>query len=179
MNSPNLSKIVETFIKIELNPDYDPIRFWQSYLTLLREKVIPLIENLRQEKLIGWFSLLVHNRASGVPTEESDNNLYVHIRLENLTESLDKLSCKLPSYCLNPKMMAVPSPPSLDNVSIDHLSNQKVEEGWKILGESSEWVLNMLSSHDKNKQIPPQNVAQFLHYLGNQLMVSIVRIPMP
>ncbi len=67
----------------------------------------------------------------------------------------------------------MPNPPSLDNVDIQSLANGQVEQGWKILGESSEWVLKMLDAHDPKKQVPPQNVAQFLHYLGNQLLVEI------
>jgi hypothetical protein len=75
--------------------------------------------------------------------------------------------------------MSFPNPPSLDKVDIRALSNGQVEEGWKILGESSEWVLRMLDAHDPGKPIPRPNVAQFLHYIGNQLLVEAVGIRMP
>jgi hypothetical protein len=64
-------------------------------------------------------------------------------------------------------------------VDISYLAGANVEQGWKILGESSDWVLQLLESHDPTKPIPLQNVSQFLHYLGNQLFVRVTQIPMP
>lgn len=180
MKSPNLGRIIETFIRIERREEAIAIQVWQDYLDLLRSKVAPLVGDLLNAGIIDWYSFLVHDRASGVPTSESDPDYYVHLRM-GLTDTLNEsgLTKQLPSWCLMTQKMRIPHPPSLDGVDVQSLNSGKVEQGWKTLGEASEWVLNMLKCHDPNKPIPMLNVAQFLHYIGNQLFVKAVRIPMP
>lgn len=180
MKSPNLGRVIETFIRIECREEAIAIQVWQDYLHLLRSKVAPLVGDLLNAGIIDWYSFLVHDRASGVPTSESDLDYYVHLRM-GLTETSNEsgLTKQLPSWCLMTQKMRIPHPPSLDSVDVQSLNSGKVEQGWKTLGEASEWVLNMLECHDPNKPIPMLNVAQFLHYIGNQLFVKAVRIPMP
>ena len=180
MKSPNLGRVIETFIRIELRKEATAIQVWQDYLHLLRSKVAPLVKHLLNTGIIDWYSFLIHDRASGVPTSEHDHGLYVHLRmgLTDTSNESDLIEQLLP-WCQMTQKMRVPHSPSLDNVAIQTLSNGKVEQGWKALGEASEWVLNMLECHGPNKPIPVQNVAQFLHYIGNQLFVKAVGIPMP
>lgn len=180
MKSPNLGRVIETFIRIESREGVTAVEFWQDYLDLLRSKVAPLIGRLLDAGIINWYSFLVHNRDSGVPTGEQDSYNYVHLRVQVTDTSNESgLIKQLPSWCLMTQKMRIPHPPSLDKVDVQSLNNGKVEQGWKALGEASEWVLNMLECHDPNKPIPVQNVGQFLHYIGNQLLVKAVRIPMP
>ena len=180
MDMPNLNSVIETFIQIDLSDDVPAIAIWQRYLGLLRSHVAPLVRNFLEEGVISWYSFLVHGRESGVPTSEVDNGMYLHLRmaLRNPTAE-NELLRRLPNYCVMTRKMEVPNPPSLDTADINFLVDSRVELGWKILGESSEWVLQLLDSHDPQKPVPPQNVAQFLHYLGNQLFVRVVQIPMP
>lgn len=180
MKEPQLDRIVETFIPIPLDPSSTQIQIWQDYLDLLRTKVAPLVRRLQGLGTVEWFSFLVHNRHSGVPTDESDQELYVHFRFE-LAEGAnsDDLISQLPSFCKMTRMMPVPQRDRLDNNDISAFKDQKVEWGWRVLGEGSEWILRMLESHDPSVRIPPQNVAQLLHYIGNALFVKVVQIPMP
>lgn len=180
MDAPNLQAVIETFIRIEVQESVPGISVWQNYLELLRSNVAPLVRNLMHKKTISWYSFLVHTRQSGVPTSLDDNGIYVHLRmaLTNPTSKIDFIRA-LPSFCLMTRKMPIPNLPSLDNVDIQFLAGAQVEQGWKILGESSEWVLQLLDCHDPKKLVLPQNVAQFLHYLGNQLFVRAVQIPMP
>lgn len=180
MKSPNLKRVIETFIRIEISNRTTSIQVWQDYLNLLRSKVAPLVRHLLDAEIIDWYSFLVHNRDSGVPTSEDDHGVYVHLRMGLTdTSSESELLDQLSSICQMTRKMTVPTPPSLDRVDIRTLKNDKAEQGWRVLGEASEWVLQMLNSHDPNKPVPPQNVAQFLHYIGNQLLVKAVQIPMP
>lgn len=177
---PNVESMIETFILIQVSEDATPLQVWQNYLDMLRSVVAPLVRDLTQKGAINWFCFLVHDRKSGVPTSKDDDRLYVHLRMaltkaSNETEFINQL----PSFCHFSRKISMPNPPSLDNVDIQCLAKGQVEQGWKILGESSEWVLKMLDAHDPNKQVPPQNVAQFLHYLGNQLLIKDVQIQMP
>ncbi len=180
MDIPNLNSAIETFIPIPTSNDAPAIAVWQNYLLLLRSHVAPLVRGLTKDGVINWYSFLVHGRQSGVPTSADDDGFYIHLRM-TLADSIseNELISKIPNYCLMTRRMEVTNPHSLDTVDINFLTDSRVEIGWKILGESSEWVLQLLDSHDPQKQIPPQNVAQFLHYLGNQLFVRAVQIPMP
>lgn len=180
MDTPNLNSVIETFIQIELSDDVPAIAIWQNYLALLRSHVAPLVRSLLKEGIINWYSFLVHGRQSGVPTSEADDGKYLHLRMALTNPAAeDELVRRLPDYCVMTRKMEVPNLASLDAIDISFLADSRVELGWKILGESSEWVLQLLDSHDPQKSVPPQNVAQFLHYLGNQLFVRVVQIPMP
>ena len=179
-DSPNVENIIETFIPIQVSKDATSLQVWQNYLNMLRSVVAPLVRDLTQKEVINWYCFLVHDSKSGVPTSKEDDRPYVHLRMALRTPSNETEVIKqLPSFCYFSRKMSMPDPPSLDNVDIQSLANGQVEQGWKLLGESSEWVLKMLDAHDPKKQVPPQNVAQFLHYLGNQLLVRSVQIPMP
>lgn len=179
MKEPRLDRMVETFIPITVSADATPIRQWQDYLDLLRTKVCPLVRALQERRLVDWYSFLVHRKGTGVPTKESDQGLYIHLRLE-LPEGVNQnaLLSELPAFC---EKTQIPEPPrpELDECDIRAFKDQKVEYGWRVLGEGSEWILRMLESHDPKVPIPPQNVSQFLHYIGNALLVNAVRIPMP
>jgi hypothetical protein len=180
MNIPDLNSAIETFIKIDYSADVPRLMNWQHYIELLRSRVAPLLRALSNEGMITWYSFLVHDRQSGVPAPDGDDGYYVHVRMA-LADSVDtsEFIRRLPAYCLMTRTMTVPDPPSLDTVDIGSLVDDRVEQGWKILGESSEWVLRLLESHDPAKPIPLQNVSQFLHYLGNQLFVRVAKIRMP
>ena len=180
MKKPNLDRIIETFIPTAVNPSATGIEVWQDYLDLLRKKISPLVQRLQDLGLMEWYSFLVHGQQSGVPTDESDQGLYVHLRLE-LAEGVQEadLVSQLPPFCKMTQKMLVPQRDRLDNNDVQAFKEQNVEWGWRVLGEGSEWVLRMLESHDPAVQIPPQNVAQLLHYLGNSLFIRAVRIPMP
>jgi len=47
------------------------------------------------------------------------------------------------------------------------LRNEQIEEAWRIIGLISEWVLDMLNIHKRDIQIPPKQIAQFLHFYSN------------
>jgi hypothetical protein len=129
-------------------------------------------------KKITWYGFLVHDKASGVPT--MDEHMYVHLRM-CLARSVDPtlFMKQLPSFCQFTRKVHPPSSQSLDTCDVRFFKNSRVEHGWKILGDSSAWALDLLDAHDPKKPVPIQNVAQLLHYLGNQLLVSVVDIPMP
>lgn len=180
MVAPDLSRIVETFIPITIDQGNISIAVWQDYVDLLRTVVSPLVRNHRAQGQVRWCSFLVHNRQSGVPTGPHDDRFFVQLRME-LSPDVDETSFikNLPTSCLMTRRMQVPTPPTLDNVDITYLNDSNVAQGWRILGEASDWVLSMIDSHDLNKKVPKKNVEQFLHYIGNQLCVRCVGIRMP
>lgn len=164
----DLENIYETFISI-------PLPFnWFGYIDILRFKVAPLIQKLQNDQIMGWYCFHVHNYRSGVPTDEDDQHAYIHIRLE-LIDSLDvnKLQKVLPSYCLKTRKVAkesVQNIPGIDNLL---LKCDEVEKVWEIIGETSVWILKMLTAHSDNKQVTLNQVGQFLHFFANSLQMDI------
>src|SRR5688572_14945096 len=99
MRTPDLKRIVETFISI--GPPNDANRARNRYFELLRTQVAPLLTDLQHRGYIGWFSFLVHCRKSGrIPIPEGDHRLFIHLRLERLPRiSLACIRAALPEIC--------------------------------------------------------------------------------
>jgi hypothetical protein len=54
------------------------------------------------------------------------------------------------------------------------LKNGEIEDVWRIIGEQSEWLLDMLSIYRDDVQIPLQHMEQWFHYFFNMTGLSIV-----
>jgi len=162
MKQPNFSQVYETFIRIDLasNP-----------IDLLRFQIRPLINRLRDEGLINWYCFLIHNRESGVPTSADDKNAYFHLRFD-LKKSANPIDF-LPDYCVMTRKVDRTRTESITGVDKSLLKDIQIEEAWKIIGEQSEWVMNMLSIYDKDIDIPLDQIAQFLHFFFNMVQMAI------
>jgi len=179
MPIPNLDHIVETFIQVPLNYQITSINYWNYYINILYEKLIPLLDDLREKKITKNFSFLIHNKNNGVPTNKDDNNPYIHLRLE-LSEniSIEDLRLVLPDYCLFTQIGVIESPFTISGIESKYLIDEDFRYAWKILSDCSELVVDILKIH-KDKNLPIKHVAQFLHFLGNQFFVNLINIPMP
>jgi hypothetical protein len=172
---PDLSRLVETYLRI--GPPPADSRLWVVYVDLLRFRVAPLVGSLRKEQLIGWYSFLVHDRSSGVPTEEADQDLFVHLCLELLgSTSFKQLHDALPKECLFTRVHGPIDAQTISPADAGSFMQPELPRAWSLIGATSEWTLDFLVSHRGDRPIPTQNVAQFLHYLGNQLMVGAICI---
>ena len=178
MRTPDLTRVIETFVPLEFDDGATAGEAWRRFLDLMRKRVAPLVHALRANGTVGWYSYLIHDRTSGVPVDT--DGLFLHLRLEVLNgRSLTELMAQLPSWCEKARQMAVPDPPRLDSIDVPALRAGSVEEGWRIMGESAEWALHLIEAHDPSRVVPPQNVVQFVHYLGNQLFRAALGIVMP
>lgn len=163
MEKPNLNRILDTFIKINaLSLD--------SYFTQLHREVIIPIRNLQKNGKIRWFSFLIHPAAqlSGrVPL--NDTHGYIHIRMEPETDiTFDDFTQILPMHFQKPIKTSISEISGIDK-SI--LLNEDFAYAWKILGESSEWVFQLIENHDE-KSIPISQIIQFLHFITNPLLLG-------
>jgi len=175
---PNLTRLVETYLRI--GPPPAVVGLWTVYLDVLRFRVAPPIDSLRKQQLIGWYSFLVHDRSSGVPTNETDQDLFVHLCVELVgSTSFDQLSEALPKEYLFTRNHGPIDAQTIYPADAGSFVNPELPTAWSLFGATSEWTLDFLGSHRPDRPIPVQNVGQFLHYLGNQLMVRAVSIPMP
>lgn len=169
MNRPNLNNILECFISI---PDgNDSLELWNNYIDCLRSRVIPLIKELREKGLIEWYSFLVHGNKHISPTYAGPSEFYVHLRVEIAENAeMKQILEVLPDFCLEVSQKNAADLQVLDKVEVSTLRDGMAEEGWRILGEASEWVLRLIEGHDPKQEIPTVNVLQFVHYLNNSIM---------
>jgi hypothetical protein len=176
MRTPDLTRLVETFIRIGRPDETTP----DNHFRLLRNVVAPLVKDLRKRELIGWFSFLVHDHSSGVPTTPQDDAIYFHLRLERLPKvEFDCISRALPLRCVFTRPVGLVDERSLHPAILSALVAPELATGWALFGASSEWALDLASAHKDDQSLPIDNVAQFLHYLGNQLLIRRTTIPMP
>jgi hypothetical protein len=169
IQKPDLNRMWETFIKIGTS---DAASF-ERLVHVIRFMIRPMISDLMQKRVINWYCFLIHDRHSGVPTSEDDNNAYFHIRfaLEADVEP-ERVLDSLPDHCVMTRRVE----PRLETISgIDKslLKNEEIEEAWRIIGEQSQWLLNMLSIHKEEVEVQPQQIAQFLHFYANMTQLRI------
>lgn len=171
MQKPDLGRMWETFIKIPAEDNR--IRFSLLYNNI-RSNIYPMISRLKDNDMINWYCFLIHNRNSGVPTSENDNNPYFHIRfaLKKDADS-DKFPNSLPNYCVMTRKIRRQRVESIAGINKSIIKNEEIEEVWRIIGEQSEWLLGMLNIHKEDVDIPPQQVAQFLHFYANMTQFQV------
>jgi len=158
----------ETFIKIPTEDDM--IRLNLIYNDI-RSKICPMISGLIDNDVISWYCFLIHDRNSGVPTSKDDNNAYFHIRF-SLKKSVNPEDF-LAEYCLMTRKIRPEWVASISGINKSLLKNEEIEEAWRIIGEQSEWLINMLNIHKEDVDISPQQIAQFLHFYANMTQLQI------
>lgn len=152
----------QTFIKIGL-PNEVSI---PKIIHMIRFDLRPLIVRMKKDSIINWYHFLIHDRGSGVPTTEDDDNFYFHVRFA-LKKEVD-LKDILPKRCV----MTDSVHPNLRDIDRTLLKNEDIEEAWRIIGEGSEWIMRMLDIFKENIEVPSGQVEQFLHYYSNALGLS-------
>lgn len=169
MQKPNLDRMWETFIKIGLPREitYDMI------IQGIRIKIQKVVKILMENDIADWYHFLIHDKDSGVPTNEDDNNFYFHIRfsVKKNTSSKDVYKI-LPNYCKMTHHIEHRLE-SITGIDKSIVKNEEIEEVWRIIGEQSEWVIRMLNIHTKNARIPPHQVRQFLHFFANMTQMQV------
>jgi len=168
MKKPDLDQMWETFIKIPV--EGDTIHLDDVYNTI-RTKISPLIVSLRGDGILNWYCFLMHNRHSGVPTSEDDDNPYFHIRLE-FTRDVDP-SNVLPNYCVMTRKIHRKKVESITGINKSLLKNEEIEEAWRMIGEQSEWLLELFNIHKEGADIPPKQIGQFLHFYANMTCIAV------
>jgi hypothetical protein len=175
MQKPDLDRMWETFVRLQIEPGRTVP---DSIFSTIRTKIPPLISSI--DGLIDWYCFLVHGKHSGVPTTENDGNAYFHIRVSlKQNAKPDDFLESLPTYCLMTRKV---EREWVKDISIGEgtkfdtslLKDEKIEEVWRIIGEQSEWLLNMLSIYRDDVQIPLQHIGQWFHYFFNMTGLSIV-----
>lgn len=162
MEKPSLNRMYQTFIKIGLPKEVSIAKI----IHMIRFDLHPLITSLKKDGIINWYHFLIHDKRSGVPTTEDDDNYYFHIRF-TLKKDVDPKDI-LPSHCV----MTHKVHPNLRDIDRTLLKNEDIEEAWRIIGEQSEWIMRMLNIFKEDIEVPSAQVEQFLHYYSNMMLLS-------
>lgn len=129
-----------------------------------------MLSSLKTDKTVKWYCFLIHGSR-----RKGDPNVYFHIRFEPKEGINDKKQVNeiLPDYC--EKGMTVRftdvegNPQEISGIDRPLLENEEIEEAWRILGEQSEWLMNMLNIYKENVDIPIGQITQFMHFYLNML----------
>ena len=177
MQKPDLNQMWETFIKIpdltqmlkafQKNPTRDNmVRINNCMFNTIRVKIYPMISQLKSNGIIDWYHFLIHKSR-----RKDDPNLYFHIRFEPKKDIKDKehVNDFLPEYCERDKTRQCKGVESIAGIDKSLLKNEEIEEAWRIIGEQSEWLLNMLSIYKEDVEMPAlkEQIKQFFHYYFN------------
>jgi len=175
MEKPNLDRLWETFIRFS----WDELSSG-GQIGLIREKVAHVISVLKAKGNSGWYCFWIHDKNSGVPTSADDDYLYFHIRFD-LKKHISPTDF-LPIYCVLTRKV---EPEWVKTISTDNkgspfdvslLKDESIEEVWRIIGEQSEWMLNLLKTFKENGKIPASHIKVFLnHYTDMTALVMIRR----
>ena len=169
MQKPNLDMMWETFIKIGLQNETPYVKLYD----VIRFKVSSVISSLKDNNAGSWYCFLVHGKNSGVSTTEDDDNLYLHIRFTIRKDiDPDKVLSSLPDYCEMTRYIK-PRLNSIAGIDKSQFKSGEIEEAWRLLGEQSEWFLQLLLAYKEETNISPQQVGQFLHFFANMSQLRI------
>ena len=141
MDKPDLNRLWHTYIKIGPSRNLT-LKMIQDTIRL---KICPLVLDLMNNDKINWYHFLIH------PHPKDKENFYFHIRFSATSKIKKSDDLNLPSYCdLTEKVAPINNISGIDK---NLLANEKIEEAWRIIGEQSEWTINMVNAH-KDVGIP-------------------------
>jgi len=161
MQKPNIENMWEMAIRIPHGP-------WGVNIEVLRNEVIPMISTLREQCGARWYCFLIHNNRNGMPIDYQ--GLQFHIRFENSNNlSLNELQSRLPKTYREGIRKIDPPLREISGIDTSLLKGEDIQEAWKIIGESCEWIIEMMNSHkmvdDREKML--KQIVQFQHYIEN------------
>jgi hypothetical protein len=169
MDKPNLNIMYETAILIP-----SPEQSWGQKISILINKVIPVVTILKEKCGVKWYCFHIHNNKNGLPI--SNNGLQFHLRFENTNNlSISQIESFLPVYCL---MIQKIDKPLIEISGINNflLKGDDIGLAWKIIGESCDWIINMMNAHkiEEGNHISElqKQIFQFQHFIKNITMIG-------
>jgi hypothetical protein len=152
-----------TWIKIEMG-NHSPFKSFQD---TIRVKVSPFLQ-LKNNGHINWFYFLFH------PKPDDSTNYYFDVVF---TTDEDNANSFLPEYCIGTEKINPTS--SILGIDVGILEDTDIREAWKIIGEQSEFIIDLVLSHKKDLEIHPKQIAQFMHYFMNPLGYGMKSVFLP
>ena len=140
-----------TWIKIEMG-NRSPFKSFQD---TIRVKIHPILQ-LQKHGQINWFYFLFH------PKPDDPTNFYFDIVFTTDKEDPNNY---LPKYCTATEKIHPIT--SISGIDEEILGNGDIREAWKVIGEQSEFIINLICSHRGDTEIHPKQIAQFMHFMNS------------
>jgi len=158
MAKPNLDRLWR--IKIPLEPSVSDQARFNQVRKGIESQVTQLVSIL--EKLIDWYYFLIHG----------DKNIPLYfdvvVSLKNeVAEETLKDSVHMLTYCSTPEKLH-DFGKSISEITTTQLKNDDILEAWKVIGEQSEWVINMVNTH-KHGALTIGQFKHFMHFFTNSV----------
>ena len=162
MELPNLNRIIEAHIPLSASDA-------SSCFDQLRKDLLPHIRKLQAEKHLRWFSFLLHPANQLAGRDPSDKSPVIHLRFEPATELEIQAFIKLlPIHFLSPQQVKLSE--ISGGLDKSFLLDQDWSHAWRVVGESSEWILCLLEGHIGEP--PLKQITQFFHFITNPLWLG-------
>ena len=116
------------------------------------------ISQLGKTGEINWYYFLYHNNP------EDLGNHYFDVVFTTDREDPNNF---LPGYCVDTQK--IPPMTKISGIDETILEGQDIAQAWRIIGEQSEFIINLVRAHTENCEIHPQQIAQFMHFFMNAL----------
>jgi hypothetical protein len=160
MKKPNLKRLYRVWIKIQQPLSTEAL--FSNAANIIKSQISELVTSLENNKMIDWYYFLIHGK------NNDPNNAYFDL-VFSVSEGIDfgNFVKALPTYCLDPEQLKEFGE-AISGIASSQLKNEEIEEAWKIIGEQSEWVIHMLSSH-KDNEVTIQQYLQFMHFYMNMM----------
>jgi hypothetical protein len=142
-----------TWIRIE-SGDQPSFKMFQD---TIRQRIQPILQ-LQKNGEVNWFYFLYHSKP------DDPANLYFDVVFTTERETPDEI---LPEYCIGTQK--IPPITSISGIDEKILLGEDIRKAWRIIGEQSEFMINMVCSYNENNEIPPIQIAQYMHFFMNQL----------
>ncbi len=143
-----------------------------ALLVQLRDEVLSLVKRLAP--YIEWYSFLVHDYASGVPTTLDDKRCFIHLRFKMRKFRRREVIPYVPFMMEKCWLMTREVELSRSIAGVD-ASVLDVDRAWAELGKQSAWFLSFIECLDKNAdgyQLV-RHVRQYLHFFANMAQMRV------
>lgn len=153
MEKPDLDKMWRTWIKI--GPKN------QLTLKMLQDTIrhqLNKISKLHETGEVCGYYFLLHNK------HEDQSNAYFDVIF---TTDKEDPNTFLPRCCIDTKK--IPPDKKISDIDVTLLVNGDSTEGWRIVGEQSEFIIKLVCAHKENMEIPSDQIVKFMHFFMNPL----------
>ena len=131
MNVPDVTRTIEAHVP-----------FTGPMLTQLRRDVLPHVRALQRAGRLRWRCFLLHEARCLKGHDPGDKGLVIHLRLEPAVDiSPEEFIAGLPEVFKEPKLLPLENIGELD---LTMLKDHAWANGWRMVGEASEWVLSLI-----------------------------------
>lgn len=153
LEKPDLNKMWRTWVKIGLKSQLTHKMFQDT----IRHKMYR-ISQLQKTGEITWYYFLHHNKP--------DDTANGYFDIVFTTDRGDPNEF-LPEYCVDTEK--IPSMMKILGIDETILEKKNIAEAWRIIGEQSDFIIDLVRAHTENSKIHHKQIAQFMHFFMNAL----------